>query len=180
MCRGGLWRTSCTICRSAGKAVLNHGVAGAIIGGWQAGGIITAFSGLPTNGPSLGDTARVGTLGNAGDYTGISPIPANRDLQHWWNAAAFDSTNPALSYQAGNQGRNPFYGIGAWTVNASLSRNIKIRESHKLNMRLDAFNALNKANYNTPSTSYQSPTTFGIVTSARTMRQLQLSVKYSF
>jgi hypothetical protein len=65
-------------------------------------------------------------------------------------------------------------------VNASLSRNIKIRESHKLNMRLDAFNALNKANYNTPSTSYQSPTTFGIITSAKTMRQLQLSLKYSF
>ena len=41
-------------------------------------------------------------------------------------------------------------------------------------------NALNKANYNTPSTSYQSPTTFGIITSAKTMRQLQLSLKYSF
>jgi hypothetical protein len=163
-----------------GKAAMNHGVAGAIIGGWQAGGIVTAYSGLPTNGPSLGDTARVGTLGNAGDYTGISPVPANRDMQHWWNAAAFDSTNPALSYQAGNQGRNAFYGIGAWTVNASLSRNIKIRENHKLNMRLDAFNALNKANYNTPSTNYQSPTTFGIITSAKTMRQLQLSLKYSF
>jgi hypothetical protein len=34
-----------------GQAVITHGVAGAIIGGWQAGGIITAFSGLPTNGP---------------------------------------------------------------------------------------------------------------------------------
>ena len=93
-----------------GKAFVNHGVAGAIIGGWQLGGIVTAYSGLPTNGPSLGDTARVGTLGNAGNYTGISPIPANRDNQHWWNAAAFDWTNPALSYQAGNQGRNPFMG----------------------------------------------------------------------
>ena len=163
-----------------GKNVLSHGVAGAIIGRWQVGGIVTAYSGLPTNGPSLGDTARVGTLGNAGNYTGISPVPANRDMQHWWNAAAFDSTNPNLSYQAGNQGRNAFYGIGAWTVDASLSRNIKIRESHKLNMRLEAFNALNKANYNTPSTNYQSPTTFGIITSAKTMRQLQLSLKYSF
>jgi hypothetical protein len=65
-------------------------------------------------------------------------------------------------------------------VNASLSRNLKVWESHKLNVRLDAFNALNKANYGTPSTNYLSPTTFGIITSAATMRQLQVSLKYSF
>ena len=34
-----------------GKSILSHGVAGAIIGGWQVGGIVTAYSGLPTNGP---------------------------------------------------------------------------------------------------------------------------------
>jgi len=89
-------------------------------------------------------------------------------------------TSPDLTYQAGNEGRNALYGIGAWTVNASLSRNIKIRESHKLNFRLDAFNALNKANYSTPSSNYLSPTTFGIINAAATMRQLQLSLRYSF
>jgi hypothetical protein len=163
-----------------GKAVLNHGLAGAIVGGWQMGGILTAYHGLPTNGPAAGDTAKVGALGNACDYTGISPVPANRTKQNWWNAAAFSCGSQDLNYQTGNEGRNAFYGIGAWTVNASLSRNLKVWESHKLNMRLDAFNALNKANYGTPSTNYLSPTTFGIVTSAATMRQLQVSLKYSF
>jgi hypothetical protein len=151
-----------------------------VIGGWQVGGIVTAYNGLPINGPTLGDTARVGTLGNSGNYTGASSVPATRDMNHWWNAAAFDNTSPTLSYQAGNQGRNALYGIGAWTVNASLSRNFRVREGHKLNVRGEAFNALNKANYNTPSTNYLSPTTFGIITSAKTMRQLQLSLKYSF
>ena len=163
-----------------GKSMLTHGVAGAIAGGWQAAGIVTAYSGLPINGPTLGDTARVGTLGNAGNYTGTSPVPAARDSQHWWNAAAFDNTNPTLSYQPGNQGRNALYGIGAWTVNASLSRSIAIHERHRVVIRGEAFNALNKANYNTPSTNYLSPTTFGIITSAKTMRQMQVSLKYSF
>ena len=108
-----------------GKTFANHGVAGAIIGGWQAGGIVTAYRGLPMNGPTLGDTARVGTFGSSGNYTGTTPVPANRDMQHWWNAGAFDNTSPALSYQAGNQGRNALYGIGAWTVNAALSRNVR-------------------------------------------------------
>jgi hypothetical protein len=163
-----------------GKSMLTHGVGGAILGGWQVAGIVTAYSGLPMNGPVLGDTARVGTLNNAGNYTGISPVPENRDMQHWWNAGAFDNTSPTLSYQPGNQGRNALYGIGAWTVNASLARSIRIHERHRLIFRGEAFNALNKANYNTPSTNYLSPTTFGIITSAKTMRQMQVSLKYSF
>jgi hypothetical protein len=163
-----------------GKALLNHGVAGAVVGGWQVAGILTANSGLPLNGPSIGDTAKIGALGNTCDYTGISPVPLHRDTQHWWNAAAFNCTDPTLTYQVGNEGRNALYGIGAWTVNTSLSRNFQIHENHRLNMRLDAFNALNKANYITPSTTYTNPSIFGIITAAGTMRQLQVSLKYSF
>jgi hypothetical protein len=63
---------------------------------------------------------------------------------------------------------------------ASLARFFTIRESHRLNIRLDAFNSTNHPNYTTPSTNVLSPTTFGIVTAAGTMRVLQLSMKYSF
>jgi hypothetical protein len=163
-----------------GKPLLDHGLASALVGGWEVGSIITANDGLPLNGPSVGDTAKIGALGNACNYTGVSPIPSVRDTQHWWNAAAFDCTSQTLTYQVGNEGRNALYGIGAWTVNSSLSRNIRIWESHVLNIRLDAFNALNKANYITPSTTYTNPSIFGIITSAATMRQLQLSMKYGF
>jgi Carboxypeptidase regulatory-like domain len=165
----------------AGKSLVNHGVAGAIVGGWQVGGILTAYSGLPLTGPTVGDVANIGnTEGEIGNFTGISPVPKNRTPNNWWNAAAFDVTNPDLTYQEGNEAANALQGIGALTLNASLSRNIRILENHRLSIRLDAFNALNQANYNTPSTNYLVPSTFGIVTSAKTMRQLQLSLKYSF
>ena len=115
-----------------------------------------------------------------GNFTGISPIPTNRSLQNWWNAKAFDVTSPSLGWVPGNQGRDALIGIGSVGFDASLARNFKIKESHRLNVRLDAFNSTNHPNYSTPSTTYLSPTTFGIVTAAGTMRQLQLSAKYSF
>jgi hypothetical protein len=166
-----------------GKAYFNHGLAGAIVGGWQAGGIFTARSGLPLQGPQISD-GQGPNLGNPnteyGNFTGISPIPTNRNLQNWWNASAFDVTSPSLGWVPGNQGRNALIGIGSVGFDASLARNFKIKESHRLNVRLDAFNSTNHPNYSTPSTTYLSPTIFGIVTAAGTMRQLQLSAKYSF
>ena len=166
-----------------GKAYFNHGLAGAIVGGWQAGGIFTARSGLPLQGPQITD-GQGPNLGNPnteyGNFTGISPIPTNRSLQNWWNAKAFDVTSPSLGWVPGNQGRDALIGIGSVGFDASLARNFKIKESHRLNVRLDAFNSTNHPNYSTPSTTYLSPTTFGIVTAAGTMRQLQLSAKYSF
>lgn len=165
-----------------GRSMVNHGFASYIVGGWQLGGIFTKYSGLPIAGQycALGDTATLGTLANSGNYTGVSPVPANRDMYHWWNAAAFNSTDPTLSWLPGNAGRNAMNGIGAATLDASLSRDIGVWESHKVNIRFEAFNATNHPNYGTPSIDYQVPSTFGVINSARTMRQLQFSLKYSF
>ena len=164
-----------------GQAHVNHGILGAIIGGYQLGGIFTAYTGLPVQSPETGDLARTGTANSLyGDCTGVSPYATHQTLQNWWNAAAFDNTNPLLTWNPGNCGRDAFYGIGAWSLDLSVARTIKIVENHKLNLRLDAFNSTNHPSYNTPSDNYQSVTTFGIVTSAKTMRQLQLSLKYIF
>jgi hypothetical protein len=165
-----------------GKPLFNHGLAGAVVGGWQVGGIFTARSGLPLQGPTISD-GQGPNLGNPNseypNYTGISPS-ANRDLQHWWNSAAFDVTNPNLGYQPGSAGRLALIGIGSVGLDASLARFFTIKERHKLNLRLDAFNSTNHPNYTTPATNPLSPTTFGIVSAAGAMRVLQLSAKYSF
>jgi hypothetical protein len=164
-----------------GRSHLNHGVVGAIIAGWQVSGIYTAYSGLPLSGPMISDIPALGNPNSLyGNFTGISPIPANRTHQHWWNAAAFDNIDPDLTWKPGDAGRDALFGIGAQTVDLSMARNITFREGHRLAVRIDAFNATNHPNYNTPSTNYLSPTVFGIITTAKTMRQLQLSLKYIF
>jgi hypothetical protein len=163
-----------------GKTFANHGIAGAIVGGWQIGGILTFADGTPVNVSQLGDTAGLNTLGNQPDATGISPIPANRSAQQFWNIAAINATNPDLSWRPGNMGRNTLFTPGTSSFDASLTRDIKIYEKHMINFRFEAFNATNHPNWNTPSSDARSPSTFGIITSAKTMRQLQLALKYTF
>jgi hypothetical protein len=163
----------------AGKPVANSGIVSKIVGGWQLGGIVTFAAGTPINGTQLGDTANLGNLGNQMDATGISPIPANRTAQQYWNKAAFDYSNPELNWRPGNLGRNTLLTPGRSNLDASLARNIRLHENHALNFRFEAFNATNHPNWNAPSTDPRS-STFGIITSARTMRQLQLALKYTF
>jgi hypothetical protein len=163
-----------------GKPVLAEGLMSHIVGGWQLGGILTLADGTSIQGSMLGDTASLGTLANVPFLTGVSPIPATRDANHFWNAAAFDFTNPNLSWLPGNMGRNPLFSAGSRSFDASLARTIKIRESHALNVRFEAFNAVNHPNWNTPPNDPRTPSTFGIVTSAKTMRQLQFALKYVF
>ena len=162
-----------------GKPFATSGPAAAILGGWQLGGILTFADGTPINGTQLGDTASLGNLGNQMNATGISPIPSDRSAQHYWNAAAFDWTSSNLTWQTGNLGRNTLFTPGRANADASLARTVRLFENHALNFRFEAFNATNHPNWNAPPTDPRS-STFGIITTAKTMRQLQFAMKYTF
>ncbi len=164
----------------AGKRFASQGVVGKLAGGWQIGGIVTLADGTPINVAQLGDTAGLNTLGNQPNATGISPFPASQTPQQFWNIAAFDFNNPNLSYQPGNMGRNTLLSPGTRQGDFSLGRDIRIHENHALKFRFEAFNAVNHPNWNAPSSDARSPSNFGVITSARTMRQLQFALKYAF
>ncbi|MGC2400524.1 MAG: TonB-dependent receptor [Acidobacteriaceae bacterium] len=164
-----------------GRAFVTSGFLSQIVGGWQVGGILTLGDGTPVNASQLGDTAGLGTLGNQPDYTGASYIPAHRSAANYWNAAAFDYTSSDLNWMPGNMGRNTLFTPGREDIDTSLTRDIHIWESHSLNFRWEMFNAFNHPNWNVPSSSdARSPATFGVVTTASTMRQMQFALKYSF
>lgn len=154
----------------------------AIIGGWQLGGIITLADGAPTTTPGPnGDSANLNVLANYGNATGISITPpGGQTAQHFWNLAAFDVTNPILSYRVGNLARGVLRKPGTRQADLSLNKTFRIYERHALQFRFDAFNSTNHPNWNSPSTTATSPTTFGVVTTAKTMRQLQVALKYTF
>jgi len=163
----------------AGKAFLLPGVLNKILGGWQVGSILTFSDGTPTNVGSIGDSNNTGSA-NVPNATGISPIPQNQTAQHFWNIAAFDPTNPALSVNFGNAGRNVLFKPGLRQCDLSLMKNAIIREGHTLQFRFEAFNATNHPNWNAPGTDSRSSSTFGVITSARTMREAQVALKYLF
>lgn len=164
----------------SGKPWLTDGVMGKIAGGWQLGGIVTLADGTPVNVAQLGDTAGLNTLGNQPFATGVSPIPDSRTTERYWNIAAIDVTNPNLSWSPGNMGRNTLTKPGTMLFDFSLNRNIRLFESHSLNIRWESFNATNHPNWNSPSSDARNPSTFGVITSAKTMRQMQIALKYIF
>jgi hypothetical protein len=55
-----------------------------------------------------------------------------------------------------------------------------ILEGHSLQFRFEAFNLTNHPNWNTPPANAQKPSTFGVVTTPKAMRQMQVALKYRF
>jgi len=152
-----------------------------VIGGWQIGSIVTFADGLPTDVGTIGDSLNLGSSsGNYPNATGVSPFLANPTQYKFWNVAAFDATSPSLSLKFGNAGRNTLRTPGRQNWDASVARTFRIFESHSLQFRLEAFNLTNHPNWNTPSANAQTPSTFGVITTAKTMRQMQVALKYSF
>src|SRR4051794_10158926 len=164
----------------AGKPYLSgRGLVNTLVGGWQIGSIVTLSDGTPINVGQIGDPLQIGTP-NVPDATGISPIPPNRSPDNFWNAAAFNATNPELLYRFGNTGRNPLTTPGLKQWDFSLMKETRIREGHRVEFRVEAFNMPNHPNYLAPATDVRQPATFGKITSARTMRELQFGFKYNF
>jgi hypothetical protein len=130
----------------------------------------------------FGDTANAGTL------LGENPIRANytgqpifssgtRTADAWFNPAAF--TTPA-AFTFGNVGRNSVYGPGMQTLDIALQREFAVTETVKLQIRGEAFNALNHVNLGTPNRFVNTPQ-FGTITEAATPgREIQLGVRISF
>jgi hypothetical protein len=160
----------------------NSGFVGAATKNWRLSAIYQAQSGFPFTISVFGDTANAGTL------LGENPIRANytgeaifasgtRTADAWFNPAAF-STPAAFTF--GNVGRNSVYGPGLQTLDLALQREFAVTETLKVQIRAEAFNALNHTNLGTPNRFVNTPQ-FGTITEAATPgREIQLGVRVSF
>ena len=106
--------------------------------------------------------------------------PSQRHPQRWFDTAAF--VRPE-GFRYGNGGRNTIEGPGVINLDVSLRRVLQVRDEETLEVRLEAFNSLNRANFNPRAragiTQFGTPE-FGVVGRALAGRQLQLALKYSF
>ena len=156
-----------------------NAVANSILGGWQIGTILTFSDGTPVNIGNIGDRNNTG-VGNWADATGSSPFPATQTAQKFWNIDAFDTTNRELGWRVGNVGRNIVYNPGLRNWDFSLMKDIRISESHRVQFRFESFNFTNHPNWNRPSRNPRNARTFGVISSARTMRTNQFALKFIF
>jgi hypothetical protein len=94
----------------------------------------------------------------------------------WFNTAAFSM--PAFG-TFGNAGRNILEGPGYQNVNLALLKRVTLRGGTSLQLRAEAFNLLNRTNFDLPDNFYGSPT-FGQVLSAGAPRHIQFGARLSF
>jgi Carboxypeptidase regulatory-like domain len=173
---------------SGGSSVLRN-----ILNGWSISPILKMHSGFPftvLNGVDANfdgnNTDRAQLIGNPS--TGVCPngSPVGSALC-WFNTSAFARNNQAPGTPVdGNSPRNFLRQDGFRDVDLAIFRNFKLREGLTLQARGEAMNVFNLVSLNAPAATAPAngtppgSTTFGQVSSAQPMRQLQLGLRLTF
>ena len=125
---------------------------------------------------SLGvDNALTGQATQTPDLVG-NPYPSGQNVNNWISRSAFATPAPG-SY--GNLGVFNIKGPGLFQFDMALTRTFAVRERQQVQVRAEAFNILNHANFNTPVSTLNSGA-FGQIQSALDPRIMQFALKYVF
>ena len=131
------------------------GWAGQLVGGWQLNTIITLSSGVPFTPLVDGDPDRDATDDNAArpnliPGVSLTPPSGRRTPDLWFNPAAF--APPEVGFR-GTAGRNIITGPNFRSVDFSIVKTFRLGEKRSLQFRAEAFDLLNRANFDLPSNS---------------------------
>jgi len=135
----------------------------------------SGFTGLATLRPNVSGTVVTGF--------GPSTNGAATSIQYIQNPGVFVNQGSAF----GNLGRNVVIGPGFSNLDFAITKSVKINERFNMQIRADAFDALNQTNFTNPVTTIGS-SSLGIITGGTrfqagdfgTSRQIQLSAKLLF
>ena len=157
--------------------------------GWAVAGIARLTSGLPVTLLNNNDTSLLGTIPNGINNNGVdTPAWSGKSLSLNRNprggAPVFDATQftlPALGIM-GNARRRFFSGPGMENLDATLTRTIPMPRIHTLEVRVEAFNLMNHAQFFGAAAveGNISSGSFGTAVSAMPPRLMQLAMRYRF
>ena len=161
-----------------GRAVLNDGPLGHILGAWTLTGIWSLSTGEHFT-PTLA-TAVSNSAGGGGDRPNRirdGNLPASeRTIDRWFDVAAFA---PPPQFTFGNAGRGILVGPGNFNVDLGVHRLFTLTEQSRLQFRWEMFNAFNRANFSTPNASIGNAQV-GQISATAPARIMQLALKLSF
>ena len=172
----------------SGGKVLPH-----LFGGLQYNIIMTLESGRPL---LIAGASNQGIATRPNFNPGVRVRVAHPSRNEWFNPLAF--VNPP-DYSFGNVPRtySPVRGPGQQNFDMSIIKSTHIQKNAVLELRMEAFNALNKTNLLNPNTSFtagpaadpnnpyaeggtNTNSNFGVVTGANAARVVQLAAKLTF
>lgn len=159
---------------------------GRLLNGWRISGITTAQTGFPitvTNPNFTSLTCNAFSFFSCPDnlqYTG-QPLnitdPRSNAKHYYFSPAAF--TLPALG-TFGDVRRNSFHGPGLWDTDLALYKDTHITERVGLQLRLDAQNAFNHAQFNNPTSNFNSSSFGRVRSTSEGPRIVQLGARFMF
>jgi hypothetical protein len=165
-----------------GRFFVRDGVLARIIGGFSVNAIAQAQSGFPLS-ISATNASLQGLAFNSlrpnivGDVRTSAESKADR-IRQYFNTRAFEQPAP---YTFGSAPRTlpNLRGPSYFTTNLSLQRDFKFTESARLQIRAEAFNLFNRANFQIPGTVLGAQS-FGVITSTEDPRQIQFAARIYF
>jgi hypothetical protein len=160
----------------------------ALAGGWQLAGINTVYAGeMVTFTYTPGATFLVS--GIAQDFRGANNYRPNvsgnpyapdseQTINNWFNRNAVTlPTDPSQPF--GNAPRNSVRGPAFWQIDFAASKQVHLGGQSRLELRVEAFNLLNRTNFRAPNGN-RSAAAFGTITGTYDPRQMQLVVKLTW
>jgi hypothetical protein len=159
------------------------------IDGWSLSGIARFSTGLPVTLYNNNDTSLLGTIPNGINNNGVdtpnyvpgalnlNTNPRNGNLE--FNTALFSL--PEVG-QIGTAARRFFAGPGMANIDAALHKSVRLSESRSLELRMEAFNVLNHAQFFGAASvnGNISSAGFGQITSAAPPRLIQIAARFRF
>jgi hypothetical protein len=186
----------------------NNKVFGNLANGWQISPVVYLHSGTPFTVGTGSDRNADGYGSDRPDYVpGQNPkldphrarFGTNSTTQAWFNTAAFQANGPGVAGgigpggSEGNVSKNTLFGPGYRNIDLGLFRTVNVWERIKIQFRAEATNAFNLVSLGGPGTGNPqviNPSTgvvtspassgFGKITSANTMRQVQVGARLTF
>jgi hypothetical protein len=155
-----------------------------VLGNWDASGIFQAQSGAPFSVTTAVDVAGVGPGSGPQFYEQIGdPTAVRTDWDPalaratWFDRNAFriPTTGTYATSQEKNQLRQP----GFWDINVSLRKGFSVFGTQRFDLRLEAFNILNRTRLGNAVTNPTLPD-FGFITSRVGNRTMQIGMQYVF
>jgi hypothetical protein len=151
-----------------------------VASGWRLSGIFRAASGRVLNITTGFDAALTGNPNVQRPNQVLDDPYGAKTINNWLNPAAF--VRPALG-TFGNVGRNSVVGMGTRVVDLSLVRAFRFADTHRIEARIEAFNAFNwfrpGPGANAPVTNINNAN-FGRYLQADDPRIMQFAIKYQF
>ncbi len=156
------------------------GWAKKVVGGWSLSGVTNFATGLPITMSENDDNSLIGANAipvDVPNFAGGHVLQTTNPRKGgtYFNTSLF--SNEQLG-QFGNSSRRFFHGPGLNNWNMALLKTTPITESKELQLRFEAFNLFNHAQFMNPTGEINS--TFGVVTSARDPRIMQVAAKFLF